>query len=193
MAYLREYLEFVNDSINLEYYNTAGLSMFELGNQRFAFSGCSTGKEYFTNKGMHHTSVDINGEDGALPLDLTKPEMFGEFKNKYDILTNLGTTEHVEPIDKQYDCFSIIHSVVKPGGIMIHMVPDVEEYDVSGAWNKHCNIYYRKEFFTQLVEHCNYTMLDSKVIFGLRCVVMRKEVDQMFTTNKDIFGLIEAR
>jgi hypothetical protein len=194
MAYLQEYLDFVNDSINLEYYSTQGLSMFELGNQRFAFpSDYSTGKQYFTERGMDHTSVDINGEDGALPLDLRCPELFTEFRCKYDIVTNLGVTEHVEPIEKQYECFSIIHDVVKPGGIMIHMVPDVEELDVSGAWHRHCNVYYRKEFFTRLVEHCDYTMLESKVIFGLRSVVIRKETARSFTTNTDIFELIVTR
>jgi hypothetical protein len=193
MAYLPEYLDFVMDSINLEYYVTASLSMFELGNQRFIGGQFTTGKEHFENLGMTHTSVDLNGEDGALPLDLRCPEMFYEFRCKYDILTNLGTTEHVEPIEKQYECFSIIHDVVKPGGIMIHMVPDLEELENSGAWKDHCSIYYRKEFFTKLAQHCNYTLLDSKVIFGLRSVVLRKETARAFTTNKDIFHLIETR
>lgn len=193
MAYLQEYLDFVNDSINFEFYNTEGLSMFELGNQRFAFEGGSTGKQYFIDKGMKHTSVDLNGEDGALPLDLRCPELFHKFRCLYDIVTNLGTTEHVEPIDNQYECFSIIHDVVKPGGIMIHMVPDVEELDNSGAWKNHCSIFYRKEFFTELAEHCNYTLLDSKVIFGLRSVVLRKETARAFTTNREIFKLIETR
>jgi len=193
MAYLPEYLDFVMDSINLEYYNPAGLSMFELGNQRFIGGQYTTGKEYFKHIGMRHTSVDINGEDGALPLDLTKPELFYDFRCEYDVLTNLGTTEHVEPIANQYECFSIIHDVVRAGGIMIHMVPDVEELDNSGAWRDHCRIYYRKEFFTKLAEHCNYTMLEDKVIFGLRSVVLRKETARAFTTNREIFKLIEAR
>jgi len=167
--------------------------MFELGNQRFIGGQFTTGKEHFENLGMTHTSVDLNGEDGALPLDLRCPEMFYDFRCKYDILTNLGTTEHVEPIEKQYECFSIIHDVVKPGGIMIHMVPDLEELENSGAWKDHCSIYYRKEFFTKLAQHCNYTLLDSKVIFGLRSVVLRKETARAFTTNKDIFHLIETR
>ena len=191
MAYLPEYLDFVMDSINLEYYNTAGLSMFELGNQRFIGGQFTTGKEHFENLGMTYTSVDLNGEDGALPLDLRCPELFYEFRCKYDILTNLGTTEHVEPIEKQYECFSIIHDVVKPGGIMIHMVPDLEELQNSGAWKDHCSIYYRKEFFTELTEACNYTILENKVIFGLRSVVLRKETARAFTTNKDFFHLIE--
>lgn len=193
MAYLPEYLDFVIDSINLEYYNTAGLFMFELGNQRFIGGQFTTGKEHFENLGMTHTSVDLNGEDGALQLDLRQPELFYQFRCSYDVLTNLGTSEHVEPIDKQYECFSIIHDVVKPGGIMIHMVPDVEELDNSGAWKNHCSIYYRKEFFTHLAESCNYTILESKVIFGLRSVVLRKETAISFTTNRNIFKLIEVR
>ena len=194
MAYVQEYFDFVNEAIRLEFYDAEGISMIELGNQR-VITGAkeSTAKEYFTNVGMHHTSIDINGEDGALPLDLRCPELFYDFRCKYDVLTNLGVTEHVEPIDKQYECFSIIHDVVKPGGIIIHIVPDVEELDMSGAWANHCTIYYMKEFFEKLAEHCNYTMLENKVIFGLRSVVLRKETARAFTTNKEIFNLIVAR
>lgn len=193
MAYLPEYLEFVTDAIRFEFFQPNGLSMFELGNQRFIGGQFTTGKEHFENLGMTHTSVDLNGEDGALPLDLRCPEMFYEFRCKYDVLTNLGTTEHVEPIEKQYECFSIIHDVVKPGGIMIHMVPDVEELENSGAWKDHCSIYYTKEFFIELTEACNYTILENKVIFGLRSVVLRKETAKAFTTNADIFSLIQQR
>jgi hypothetical protein len=193
MAYLPEYLAFVTEAIRLEFFQPNGLWMFELGNQRFIGGQFTTGKEHFENLGMAHTSVDLNGEDGALPLDLRCPEMFYKFRCKYDVLTNLGTTEHVEPIEKQYECFSIVHDVVKPGGIMIHMVPDVEELDNSGAWNGHCNVYYRKEFFDKLAEHCDYTVLENKVIFGLRSVVLRKENAIGFTTNTDIFNLIEYR
>jgi hypothetical protein len=193
MAYLPEYLAFVTEAIRLEFFQPNGLWMFELGNQRFAFPGGTTGKKYFEEHGMMHTSIDINGEDGALPLDLRNPELFDDFSCRYDVLTNLGVTEHVEPIAKQYECFSIIHNVVRPGGIMIHMIPDVEELDISGAWNGHCNVYYRKEFFDKLAEHCDYTVLENKVIFGLRSVVLRKENAIGFTTNTDIFNLIEYR
>jgi hypothetical protein len=193
MAYLPEYLEFVTEAIRLEFFQPNGLSMFELGNQRFIGGEFSTGKQHFEHYGMLHTSVDINGEDGALALDLRKPELFYDFKCRYDVLTNLGVTEHVEPIVSQYECFSIIHDVVRAGGIMIHMVPDVEELDASGAWNKHCSIYYQKEFFSELAEHCNYTILENKVIFGLRSVVLRKETARSFTTNAEIFSLIQQR
>lgn len=193
MAYLPEYLEFVTDAIRFEFFQPNGLSMFELGNQRFIGGEFTTGKQHFEHYGMLHTSVDINGEDGALPLDLTNPELFYDFRCRYDVLTNLGVTEHVEPIDKQYECFSIIHDVVRPGGIMIHMVPDVEELENSGAWKDHCSIYYRKEFFTHLAEQCNYTVLENKIIFGLRSVVLRKETAISFTTNRNIFKLIEVR
>ena len=193
MAYLPEYLEFVTEAIRLEFFQPNGLSMFELGNQRFIGGEFATGKQHFEHYGMLHTSVANNGEDGALPLDLRKPELFYDFRCKYDVLTNLGVTEHVEPIVNQYECFSIIHDVVRPGGIMIHMVPDVEELDNSGAWLDHCKIYYQKEFFTELTEACNYTILENKVIFGLRSVVLRKETARAFTTKTEIFSLIQQR
>ena len=194
MAYVQEYLDFVNEAIRLEFYDHKGLSMMELGNQS-VLSGTphNVAKVYFEELGINHISIDINGLNGALALDLTKPELFYGYRCQFDVLTNVGVTEHVEPIDKQYECFSIIHDVVKPGGIMIHLVPDVEELDMSGAWKKHCSIYYNKKFFTELADCCNYTVLEDKVIFGLRAVVLRKETARAFTTNTDIFQLIVAR
>jgi hypothetical protein len=76
---------------------------------------------------------------------------------------------------------------------MIHMVPDLEELDNCGAWKDHCSVYYRKEFFSALADKCNYTILENKVIFGLRSVSMRKETSIAFTTNREIFSLIETR
>lgn len=195
MAYTIEYFDFVNEVIDLEYNTTENLAMFELGNQRIMdvrgrVSGDSTAKNYFTQKGMQHTSVDLNGKDGALPLDLTQPELFYEFYGKFDIATNLGTSEHVEPAAKQYECFSIIHDVVKPGGIMIHLLPNARELKISGAWTNHCHIYYTDEFFNTLASECNYTILEHKRLFGMNAVAFRKETARAFTTNRDIVKLL---
>jgi hypothetical protein len=64
-------------------------SMLELGNKT-GRRGRSY-KGYFEALGVRHVSVDLNGKDGALALDLRTPLGLGRF----DVVTNIGTTEHV--------------------------------------------------------------------------------------------------
>lgn len=71
-------------------------SCLELGNKKEP-NAKGTYKDQFERWGIHHVSVDLNGEDGALPLDLREPLNLGT----YDLVTNFGTTEHVseqEPV-----------------------------------------------------------------------------------------------
>ena len=143
-----------------------------------------TGKHYFESRGFKHISVDLNGLHGSVVRDLTKPEQFEDWHGEWDIITNAGTTEHVEPFESQYDCFNIIHDCMKVGGIAIHLNPDVYELDVRGAWKNHCNYYYSKSFFEMLANECGYKLCRSKVINGLRCVVLRKIKNMPFMKDR---------
>src|ERR1041384_5416258 len=69
-------------------------SMLELGNK---VTGAGlVYKSVFEAMGIRHVSVDWNGKDGALPLDLRQPLNLGRF----DMVTNFGTSEHVEDNQK---------------------------------------------------------------------------------------------
>src|SRR3989338_5277340 len=74
-----EYINFINETCALAGFQRAtGLKMCELGNQQIRKSAAritkaKTGKEYFSSLGYDHTSIDRNGLDGALPLDLCEP------------------------------------------------------------------------------------------------------------------------
>jgi hypothetical protein len=67
-------------------------SVLELGNKRGTCGPGDTYKKYFEGLGIRHVSVDINGLDGALPMDLRQPLGLGTF----DLVTNIGTSEHVD-------------------------------------------------------------------------------------------------
>lgn len=67
-------------------------SVLELGNKRGTGGPGDTYKKYFEGRGIRHVSVDINGLDGALPMDLRQPLGLGTF----DLVTNIGTSEHVD-------------------------------------------------------------------------------------------------
>ncbi len=105
-------------------------SMLELGNKRWGKR--TPYKQYFHDNGILHVSVDLNGRDGALPLDLRKPLDLGEF----DVVTNFGTTEHVsdqEPVWRniiEAARHVIVSTTPKPGTYKGHglLYPKMEFY-----------------------------------------------------------------
>ena len=55
------------------------------------------------------------------------------FSDRFDVVTNLGTAEHVF---NQYQVFKSAHEKTNPGGIMIHALPNQGCYD-HGFYNYH--------------------------------------------------------
>lgn len=135
-------------SINLKYDEC---SMLELGNQhiRNGVSRYPTGKQHFTALGVKHVSVDLNGKDGALRYDLSRPIMC--FDGQFDIVTNFGTSEHVAD---QGQCFANVHRFCRSGGVMVHAVPR------EGYYPGHCRFRYTEAFFLELAERNNYRIVD---------------------------------
>jgi hypothetical protein len=184
------YLEFIEKSIKSVYPNAAkNLQMLELGDQVIDDPNLSekTGKEYFTKQGYIHKSVDLNGLNGSIIRDLTKPEQFHDWKEQFDILTNAGTTEHVEPFESQYECFKIIHDCLAVGGVAIHLVPEINERKKNGAWKNHCRYYYSESFFEFLAKNGDYDLILNTVINGLRCVALKKNSNIPFNCNRAKF------
>jgi hypothetical protein len=168
---------------------TNGLRMLELGDQVIDAGDAPerTGKEFFTNRGFEHTSVDLNGKHGAIVKDLTKPEQFVDWHGQWDVVTNSGTTEHVEPFEAQYECYRIIHDCLRVGGVAVHLIPDVDERDGRGAWKNHCRYYYSEAFFNALAKACDYEVLSNTVINGLRCAALKKTKDTAFMRDRESF------
>jgi SAM-dependent methyltransferase len=128
---------------------TNPIRMIELGNQHF--NNGNVAKYYFESKGINHISIDLNGKDGALSLDLT-----GEINiDPADIVTNHGTSEHV--LDQQ-KLFKNIDKLCKPGGYMVHQVPMI------GTWLNHENCYHRYNihYFENLASFFDYEVLENK-------------------------------
>jgi len=124
-----------------------GVTICELGNQRMRFSKHKTGKEYFRAMGAIHVSIDLNGKDGAKRLDLSRPIVeLGCF----DIVTNFGTSEHVE---NQEQCFQNIHDLCSKGGAMVHTVP------LEGTYIGHSPHHYPRDFFVLLAAERGYEVI----------------------------------
>ena len=66
-------------------------------------------------------AIDATGERGAEVLDLNKNlKKFYGFERKFDLVTDLGTFEHVFNISS---AFENSHNLCKKGGLMIHALP----------------------------------------------------------------------
>jgi len=190
-----DYLNFIKEVCVLGgVQNGRGLKLCELGNQQIRGSAASittatTGKEFYQSLGYDHTSIDLNGLDGALPLDLCKPIQNAELVDQFDVLTNSGTSEHVED---QYECFRNIHCLVKPQGVIIHLNPK------TGSWSGHGLYYYTPNFHRELARRCDYELLREldlavgKKTNYLVCVGLRKRVNNPFISPADFAKIASA-
>ncbi len=103
---------------------------------------------YFRQFWKEVLSFDINGSADR-NVDLSKPLPF-QFINRFDVLINGGTAEHV---DNQKQFWENCDKMVVPGGVMIHVAPEV------GSFPGHSETYYDLNFFTTLLEAFKYRRL----------------------------------
>ena len=116
-----------------------GKTMLELGGKQ---DGGRVYKPYFESFGFKHTSVDWNGEFGALVMDLRKPLNLGTF----DMVTNIGTSEHVSEKDYagQIACWRNILAAMHVGTVLICDTPK------PGYWKGHGTWYPQMTFYSEL-------------------------------------------
>ena len=160
MSYNKFNLAFIFDVIKNNKINY----MLELGNQCINNKDIEhieekQGKEYFTNNGINHISINWNGNNGALKIDLTLP-LDDKFCNFFDLVTNCGTTEHIE---LQYEVFKNLHNCAKVGCFFTNSVPlDTEQnIEVNGTpTNPHGLYEYHTKFFEGLCKLCDYKIIN---------------------------------
>jgi hypothetical protein len=150
-----------------------GIKMFELGNQEvysiekaypmfqiLKYSPRSPITKYFFEYlGFVHTSVDYNGLDGAFQYDV-RSDISSKFTERFDVLTNLGFTEHVGEKDdfknlmkSQYSVFKNLHDLGTENALYYHVVPFTRN------WHKHGVCDYSLEFFKDLADVCKYQII----------------------------------
>jgi len=120
--------------------------------------------------------------------DLSVFEDFTEWNNSFDVVYNIGTTEHVEPFDSQYTCFKIADHCCKTNGIMIHGVPEINKHDKENLFRKHCHYYYSEKFFDTLIKESNYKLIrktytEQHLIY----YAFQKTEQSKFMTDKELF------
>ena len=108
-------------------------------------------KDFYFDLGFkEYKSIDADGERGALVFDLNENlEKTQNFNEKFDLVTNFGTSEHVF---NQKTFFENIHNLTKKNGLIIHVLP-FEGYFNHGYYN------YQPIFFYDLAIFNNYQIL----------------------------------
>jgi hypothetical protein len=104
-------------------------------------------KELYNLMGFKYNSMDANGEHDSLIVDFNEDlKSKYNFTEKFDLCTNLGTSEH---LIGQVNFFKNIHNTTKVNGIMLHVLP------MEGYLN-HCYFNYHPNFFYDLASSNNY-------------------------------------
>jgi hypothetical protein len=103
-------------------------------------------RQFWTWLGFDYASIDIDGSPASVPLDLNYDDVPADFKRRFQLVTNYGTTEHVA---NQLNAFKVIHDLASPGGIMIHVLP------AQGMFN-HGLVNYNPKFFWMLARSNGY-------------------------------------
>ena len=85
--------------------------------EKWPFKPRCSSRHLFKALGFNnYQSIDLNGELGAVVHDLNKPFEDKSKFNKFDIVTDFGSCEHVFNIAESY---KTMHNLVKPGGYLI--------------------------------------------------------------------------
>lgn len=108
MGILAEPLQYVRD-LPLR----RGFTVCELGDQWITHGERRLAKDYFEKvmKCSRYVSIDGNGRNGAIALDLNLP--LPKHLHSFDLVTDFGTGEHVFD---QAQVWRSVHYLVKPGG-----------------------------------------------------------------------------
>lgn len=157
-------------------------TMYELGNKK-SF-GQPPYSEFYNQKGILYTSIDINGLDGAVPLDLnTILDLPAR-----EMVTNIGVTEHVTD---QKSVFTNIHNLSSRR--MVHWVPLI------GSENVRHGVYrYTKDFFQYLCILNDYKIKKEFLIYrdnGIKayCLDLEKQNKNPFNFDDILLKYVVKR
>jgi hypothetical protein len=126
-------------------------SVFTDGNLEHLDSAAPPARLIWPWLGFEYAAIDIDGSPGSVPLDLNFDDVPKKLKKRFQLVTNLGTTEHVA---NQLQAFKIIHDLTAHGGVMIHNLP------TQGFMN-HGLVNYNMKFFWMLARSNGYKWIHS--------------------------------
>lgn len=110
-----------------------------------AFAG-----ELFEAIGMHYDSIDIAEGYKTTIVDLNVNPLPPSFIGAYDLVLNLGTSEHIL---HQLNTFKQMHDAIRVGGLIYHCLP-------SSGYHDHGYFTYNGRFFFDLAGYNKYELVD---------------------------------
>ena len=184
-----ETLQFFQSIVEHTLGGFAGKRVLELGNQEIwehARVRCGVlfpvAKSWYSSMGAEeHISLDMNGRDGAIQVDLGKRINCAAWRGRFDLVTNVGTLEHVgewvqnlddptaalgERMLSQYTCLANMHNFTVVGGLIAHALMP------KGDWDTHC-MFRHDERFVEVLARLN------------RYEIVACERTQLLTLNPD--------
>jgi hypothetical protein len=152
-------------------------SVLELGAQNFYQNyssikyGCYA-DQYYKYKGVSvYDCIDINGENNARNIDLSKPyPYFGSF----DLVTDFGTCEHIAPynVEALYNCWKLKYDASD------HLI--VSSNPATGHWEKHGYFYFTLDFYRVLAELTGMKILKLEEQYAMCNYTSGKEICCVF-------------
>jgi hypothetical protein len=106
-------------------------------------------RELYEALGLQCTSVALDGGPDALKLDLNFDPVPVDHKHRYDLATNVGTSEYLL---NQLNVFKTVHDFTRPWGFMLHAVPFTVQLE-RAFFN------YQPNFFDALARYNSYRTL----------------------------------
>jgi SAM-dependent methyltransferase len=94
--------------------------------ERHFISGQRRIASAFEDSDFTYRCLDINDGPSIIKADLNAYMVPAEWRGKFDLVTNFGTTEHVFD---QLNAFRAMHDFAKVGGLFIHDVPFAGYYN----------------------------------------------------------------
>lgn len=170
-------------------YAFEGCSILELGNQIMNLENVQdiSAKNYYSDLGYDHTSVDQNGKDGVVTVDLSKPI---EWLGAFDLITDMGTTEHVSDV---YECLANVLHHCKDGTVIIHKNPKTGNFPMHGFhfftlefWKAYAQLC--KLEIEELYEHAIYHNTKD----GYECIAVLRVTENSFLPTKEQFSQIKS-
>lgn len=143
---------------------TRPLRILELGNQHLYFDTESPAKSFFQSMGIDHVSIDLNGEDGAIPIDLSR-SWWHDYAyvpcqdrihlimtpRPFDVVTDFGTSEHVTDL---WECLRNVHDATGEGSLIFHRNPEPGSWPGHGLWHR------GTDFYEQFADMAYYRIIE---------------------------------
>jgi SAM-dependent methyltransferase len=146
-------------------------------------SGCSSSAEIWRALGKEIVSLDVTGSGTDFRyFDLNKDCVPCEMQGRFDLVTNVGTTEHVL---NQLNALKTMHDLTRRGGVMIHAVP-------TAGFTKHGFFHYTMQLFWRLSAANDYHCRDAWISVDKHSDRLADDVVEFLRGDHGMFAIARS-